>query len=141
MDVCWRIEFGLSKGRSSVYVHRCLPWFGSYCCPTAAMVLPGRVGFQCHAVGATGSFTELRMHLILGSSSPLGETQRTQRYSLWIGKLVARIAPFRAGEVPIIGLLEKQARRPRALPSRENPEKPPGFLLSLGRDTHFWPYV
>ena len=29
---------------------------------------------------------------VLGSSSLLGDAHRTQRYTLWIGKLVARIA-------------------------------------------------
>ena len=42
LGVCCRVEIGLSKGRTSVYVDHRLPWFNSYCCPTAAMLLPGR---------------------------------------------------------------------------------------------------
>jgi len=34
---------------------------------------------------------------VLGSSSLLGAAHRTQRYTLWIGKLVPRIAPLAAG--------------------------------------------
>jgi len=35
---------------------------------------------------------ELRLNGVLGSSSLLGAAHRTQRYTLWIGKLVAWIA-------------------------------------------------